>query len=126
MLMSWGEDRMTTSEYTVDDQFTGKAPNVRAVYDHLVTQLRTFGPIQEEPKKTSIHLANTSGFAGVHTRKNYLILNIRSDHLIDSPRITKSEQVSKSRYHQEVKLASPNEVDSELLSWLKAAYHLSS
>jgi hypothetical protein len=117
---------MTSIEYTVDDQFTGKTPNVRAVYDLLLSQLHTFGPVHEEPKKTSIHLAKTSGFAGVHTRKNYLILNIRSDHLIDSPRITKSEQVSKSRYHQEVKLESPDEIDAELLSWLKAAYHLSS
>jgi hypothetical protein len=49
----------------------------------------------------------------------------RSDHLIDNPRITKSEQVSKSRYHQEVKLQSPDDVDAELLVWLKTAYHLS-
>jgi hypothetical protein len=120
------EKHMTDTEYTVDDQFIGRAPNVRAVYDLLVTHLRLFGPIHEQPKKTSIHLANTSGFAGVHTRKNYVILNIRSDYLIDSPRIVKSEQVSKSRYHQEVKLQSPDEVDAELLAWLKAAYDLSS
>lgn len=70
-------------------------------------------------------IAHTSGFGGVHTRRNYLILHIRSDHLIDSPRITKSEQLSKSRYHQEVKLQSLDEVDAELLSWLKVAYNLS-
>jgi hypothetical protein len=114
-----------THEYIVDDQFTGKAPNVRAIYDLLLSRLRTFGPVTEEPKKTSIHLANTSGFAGVHTRKNYLILNIRSDHLIESTRISKSEQVSKSRYHQEVKLESPDDVNAELLEWLEAAYALS-
>ncbi len=116
---------MKDTIYTVDDQFVGKASNVRAVYDFLLTQLRTFGPISEEPKKTSIHLANTSGFAGIHTRKNYLILNIRSAHPIDSPRIVKSEQVSKSRYHQEVKLQRIDDVNGELLSWLKAAYELS-
>jgi hypothetical protein len=82
------------AEYTVDDQFIGKAPNVRAVYDLLLTRLRTFGPVSEEPKKTSIHLANASGFAGVHTRKNYLILNIRSDRPLESARVSKSEQVS--------------------------------
>jgi hypothetical protein len=120
------EQHMTDTGYTVDDQFIGRAPNVRAVYDLLVAHLRLFGPIHEQPKKTSIHLANTSGFAGVHTRKNYVILNIRSDHPIDSPRIVKSEQVSKSRYHQEVKLQSPDDVDAELLAWLKAAYDLSS
>ncbi len=116
---------MTETGYTVDDQFIGKAPGVRAVYDLLVAHLRTFGPIHEQPKKTSIHLANASGFAGVHTRKDYFILNIRSDHLIDSPRIVKSEQVSKSRYHQEVKIQRLDDVDAELLGWLRAAYDLS-
>lgn len=116
---------MTSTEYTVDDQFTGKTPNVRAVYDLLLSQLRIFGSVAEEPKKTSIHLTNTSSFAGVHTRKSYLILNIRSDHIIDSPRIAKSEQVSKRRYHQEVKLQNPEDVDTELLVWLKEAYELS-
>jgi uncharacterized protein DUF5655 len=117
---------MSDTVYTVDDQFIGQAPNVRAIYDRLVAQLRRFGVVHEEPKKMSIHLANRSGFAGVHTRKNYLILTIRSDHLIDSPRIVKSEQVSKSRYHQEVKLQTPEDVDTEVLGWLKAAYDLSS
>jgi Domain of unknown function (DUF5655) len=116
---------MADTAYTVEDQFIGKAPNVRAVYDSLLVHLRSFGSLYEEPKKTSIHLANKSGFAGVHTRKNYLILNIRSDHPIDSPRIIKSEQVSKSRYHQEVKLQNTDDIDGELLSWLKAAYDLS-
>src|SRR5690348_17237837 len=108
---------MTDTGYTVDDQFTDKAPNVRAVYDLLLAHLRTFGPVYEQPKKTSIHLANASGFAGVHTRKNYFILNIRTDHPIDSSRIVKSDQVSKSRYHQEVKLQSLDDVDAELLAW---------
>lgn len=116
---------MTETEYTVDELFIRKAPNVRAVYDRLLAHLRTFGPVHEQPKKTSIHLANTSGFAGVHTRKNYFILNIRSDHPIDSPRIVKAEQVSKSRYHQEVKIQSLDDVDAELLTWLKAAYDVS-
>src|SRR5437868_7496020 len=117
---------MSDTQYTVDDQFIGKAPSVRTVYDRLLAQLRTFGAVHEEPKKTSIHLANKSGFAAVHTRKSYLILNIRSDQPIESPRIVKSERVSKSRYHQEVKLEVPEDVDAELLAWLKAAYYLSS
>jgi Domain of unknown function (DUF5655) len=92
---------MADTAYTVEDQFIGKAPNVRAVYDSLLVHLRSFGSLYEEPKKTSIHLANKSGFAGVHTRKNYLILNIRSDH------------------------QNTDDIDGELLSWLKAAYDLS-
>jgi len=116
---------MAATEYTIEDQFVGKNPDVRATYDRLLVALRAFGPVNEEPKKTSIHLANKSGFAGVHTRKNFIILNIRSDRAIESPRIVKSEQVSKNRFHQEVKLQSVQEVDAELLGWLKSAYELS-
>lgn len=113
------------NEYSVDDHFRGKEPIVRTLYTQLLTALEQFGPIRQEPKKTSIHLAHTVGFAGVQTRKNYLLLNIRSDHPIESPRIVKAEQVSKSRFHQEVKLGTSRDIDDELLSWLKSAYQLS-
>jgi hypothetical protein len=86
--------------------------------------VHSIGPFQEEPKKTSLHLVHTVGFAGVHPRKSYLLLNLRTDHPIESQRITKTEQVSKSRFHNEVKLASPSDVDEELLGWLKDAYGL--
>jgi len=104
--------------------FTGKDEVVRSVYHRLLEVLHTFGPFQEEPKKTSIHLVRTVGFAGVHPRKSYLYLNLRTDYPIDNPRITKSEQVSKNRFHNEMKLASPGDVDEELLAWLKDAYAL--
>jgi len=35
-----------------------------------------------------------------------------------------SEQVSKNRFHNELKLSSPDEIDAELLAWLNDAYAL--
>ena len=66
----------------------------------------------------------TVGFASVHPRKSYVYLNIRSDYPIASPRIAKTEQVSKNRFHNELKLTSPGEIDEELLGWLQDAYAL--
>lgn len=37
----------------------------------------------------------------------------------------KIDHVSAARYHHEVKVSSPDEVDAELVGWLKAAYALS-
>jgi len=54
-----------------------------------------------------------------------LILNIKSAAPIKDARIKKSEQVSASRFHQEVKLVSPQEVDATLIAWLQDAYTLS-
>ena len=104
--------------------FVGKDENVQAIYTRLLEVMRTLGPVKEEPKKTSIHLVRNAGFAGVHPRKSYLYLNLRTDYPIDNPRIAKTEQVSKNRFHNELKLNSPDEVDEELIGWLKDAYTL--
>ena len=68
---------------------------------------------------------NHTAFAGVATRKSALVLTIKSDRKLLSPRIHKSEQTSANRFHHEVKLTSPAEVDAELVQWLWDAYALS-
>jgi hypothetical protein len=111
--------------FTVKSHFEGKEASVRQIYDRLLKAAEKFGPVAEEAKKTSIHLMNKTAFAGVATRRSAMVLTIKSDRKISSPRIHKSEQASAHRFHHEVKLASPAEVDSELVRWLKEAYELS-
>ena len=111
--------------YTVGDHFVNKDPIVRTLYDQLVALLRTFGPIEEDPKKTSIHLNLRSALAGVETRKDYLLLNIKADHPITSPRVVKAEQISAKRFHHKVRISSPDDLDEELKAWLQEAYVLS-
>jgi len=115
---------MTDNTYSSDALFRGKDEIVRSIYHRLLEELHTLGPFEAEPKKTSIHLVRNGGFAGVHPCKSYLLLNLRTVSPIENPRITKTEQVSKNRFHNELKLASPNEIDEELLGWLKDAYVL--
>lgn len=114
-----------TEPATLSQHFQGKDPVVRSIYDRILAEAYKFGPVIEEPKKTSIHLVNKSAFAGVVTRKNALILNIKSAAPIRHKRFSKAEQLSASRFHQELKLTSPDEVDSLLVGWLKEAYLLS-
>ena len=111
--------------FSVKSHFEGKDASVRATYDRLLQKARQFGPVNEEPKKTSIHLVNKTAFAGVATRKSAIILTVKSDRKLSSPRIHKSERTSANRFHHEVKLGAPVEVDAELVTWLKDAYELS-
>jgi uncharacterized protein DUF5655 len=115
----------TMQGFTIDSHFVGKDPVVRAIYEQLKKSIKRFGPIVEEPKKTSIHIVNKTALAGVATRKGHIVLTIKSDRKLASPRIHKSEQTSASRFHHEVKLTSPADVDEELIGWLKAAFSLS-
>jgi hypothetical protein len=117
---------MNRTEVTLQSHFAGKDETVKKIYDQLLKHSRKFGSVIEEPKKTSIHLVNKTAFAGVATRKGAIVLTIKSDRNLSSPRIHKSEQTSANRFHHEVKLTSPAEVDSEILAWLKNAYAMSS
>ena len=114
-----------SSGFTIKSHFEGKDPAVRQIYDRLLKAAGKFGPVVEEPKKTSIHLVNKTAFAGVATRKSAIVLTIKSDRSLKNRRIHKSEQTSKNRFHHEVKLKSPAEVDAELIEWLNSAYMLS-
>ena len=108
----------------LDDLFAPCAPQVRATYDAIMTAARGFGEVRADPKKTSVHLVAGTGFAGAHPRKTALLLNIRTGAPIDSPRIRKVERVSANRFHNEMLLGQPSEVDEEVIGWLKAAFSL--
>jgi hypothetical protein len=110
---------------TVQSHFTKSDPSVLATYQQLLKTARALGPVTEDPKKTSIHLVRQTAFAGVATRRASLILTLKSAHDIRSPRIAKREQASAHRWHVEIRLEKPADVDRQLTRWLNAAYELS-
>src|SRR5262249_12521247 len=110
---------------SVDSHFNGVEPSVRKLYNRLLATARKFGPVQEEAKKTSIHLARSSALVGVRVRKTCLLLTIKSDTEWESPRVHKSERLSANRMHHELRVSSLDEFDDELKKRLKRAYELS-
>jgi uncharacterized protein DUF5655 len=110
----------------VDRHFEKCSPEVRVIYESILAAARTLGPVGEDPKKTSIHLTNRTAFAGIQTRREYLILTVKSDCDKKSDRIFKREQTSANRWHMELKLHTRKDVDSELKAWLHDAYEISS
>ena len=113
------------SKFSIADHFAASAPTVRATYDALLSAARALGTVREEPKKTSIHLVRTSAFAGIATRKASLVLTLKSQRAVDSPRVRRSERASANRWHVEIPLSEPNEVDAEIRAWMARAYDLS-
>jgi len=108
----------------VESHFSKSDPQVLATYQRLLKAARTFGPVVEETEKTSIHLVRHAAFAGVANRRSSLIVTLKSAMDVRSPRIETREQTSANRWHIEIRLARPADVDGQLTSWLKAACDL--
>lgn len=110
--------------HTVAEHFERSEPHVQAVYDKIVKAARACGPVGEDPKKTSIHLTRRTAFAGVATRKSAIILTLKAALDIEHARIIKHEQASANRWHLNVKLEHPRDVDATVVAWITQAYGL--
>src|SRR5262245_15191197 len=111
-------------EPTIEQHFAGRAPAVRATYDRIVLAASRFGEVRQEAKKTSIHLARRTAFAGIATRRDALILTLKSTADMNSPRIIRRAQASANRWYLEIRLDDPAQVDRELSAWLRRAAEL--
>ena len=109
----------------IDRHFDGKTPEIRAIYDAILAAAKKLGAVQEDPKKTSIHLNRRTAFLGIATRKAALVLTVKSDGPWLHPLIVKSEQLSARRWHHDLKLTDPNQIDDEVLSHMASAYEMS-
>jgi hypothetical protein len=109
---------------SVRGHFERTSGAVAETYQAIVKEARRFGKVREEPKKTSIHLARRTAFAGVAVQRAALILTLKADGDIKSTRVRKREQVSANRWHVEIKLTTPAEVDSQVRGWPERAYSL--
>ena len=109
---------------TVDAHFRSREPAVRATYEAILKEARSLGPVREEAKKTSIHLCRSTAFAGIATQRSALVLTLKSAKDIPHSRIRRREQASAHRWHVEIKLEKPADVDRQLKAWLAESYAL--
>ena len=108
----------------INRHFDNRTPGVRASYERLLNAARAFGPFQEEPKKTSIHLVRRTAFAGIATQKGALILTVKADSDHPGSAAIRRQKTSANRWHLEFRLERPEDVDPALVRLLEKAYAL--
>lgn len=99
-------------------------PLLKELYGALLKEMRVIGKVTIEEKKTSVHVKAKSTFAGIHARKDHLIVQLVTDVPIESPRVFKVEKISANRVHNHIRIESVKDVNSELGKWLARAYAL--
>lgn len=113
-----------STEAAIERVFARSEPEVRALVRTLIGRALALTGTAVDPKGTCLHLNHRVAFAGLHPRRNALFLNLRTAAPIESPRIRRLEQASANRYHNEMLVASADEIDDELIGWLAGAHAL--
>ena len=112
------------AEDAVERVFARSEPQVRTVVRELIERASQLPGVVVDPKGTCLHLNHRTAFAGLHPRRDALLLNLRSRAPIESPRIRKVERVSANRCHNELLVDSVEAIDGELMAWISAAHAL--
>lgn len=110
------------NEELVETIFANKDENVREIYCELLKILSSFGEYKIEAKKTSIHIVKESAFLGINPNKKWMDINIVSTKPIKHKKITKVEQVSKNRFHNNLRIKEKQELDASVVNLCKEAY----
>jgi len=114
-------------EQAIKTLFETKEPQVYALYEQLIEMVRhAIGVFEIHPKKSSIHLHHGADFLGIHPKKKWLDINIVLDHPLEDPRLVHTDQPSKNRYHNYLRLSDPEEIDARLVEYLRDSYALMS
>ena len=114
--------------------FDGK-PFAHALYnDFMCKLLAAVGEVNIRPQKTQITLSNKRVFACVSQMKirkkadmpaEYIAVTFGLNHPLESPRIAAKTEPYPNRWTHHVIIASQDEIDGELIEWVREAYAFS-
>lgn len=73
-------------------------------------------------KKTSLHLARRRAFLGIHPRAHGVLLTIVMATRPESTRFRVVDRFSANRYHAELLLSTPADIDDDVVRWVQVAW----
>lgn len=108
-----------------DEIFDNRPPVLKAIYEHILGIVNTFGEYREEPIPYDvIRLKTKSTFLSVKRKKDHLEVSFFLDHLENIPPVTKYLQTSSRRFVHVVPVDSIEDIDDQLINWMHSSYKL--
>ena len=110
-----------SADDVLDEIYTGAKAGMRPIHEALMQQIVKFGEFEIVPKKGYVSLRRKKQFAMIGPKTNTRFeVGINAKDLEKDARLL--EQPKGSMCNYVVNVTSTQEVDSELIAWIKSAY----
>ncbi len=110
--------------YDIEDLFAGKDLETRSLYNYLIDRIIAFGDVEVHAGKWNITVRRLSTFLSVMIEKGHLTLSFISEEPIDEFPVYQNYAHTANRHSNLVKIESPDEVDDQLINWLRQAWEI--
>ncbi len=105
----------------LDGIYSGGKSHLRPIHEHLMSAITTFGEFEIAPKKGYVSLRRKKQFAMIGPATNTRVeVGLNHKTLAPHPRLI--AQPAGSMCNFIVKITTPDEVDAELIGWIKQAF----
>lgn len=113
-------------KHSIENLFIDKPQHIWHLYQALIDRIKEIGPLEVHVAKWNITLRASTTFMSINPEKKDLALTIIRDEPLDDFPVHNSFQYSKNRWSNHVKIETEEEIDKQLLTWIKEAYELCS
>ena len=111
-------------KFTLRSLFSKSDPEVAKLFRELTRMVRTCGRARMIPQKTRAVFQVRMRFAGCYPRKSHLICGLVLRRRLEGDRIAKVDQYGPEVFVNQIRIASEDDLDAELQSWLCEAYQV--
>lgn len=109
----------------VEEIFANRPPILLAIYHRILAVADTFGDYRIEPIPYEvIRLKTKSTFVSIKRKKDHLEVSFYLDHLEDVLPVSKHRRMSAKRVVHVVPVDSLEDIDNQLIDWMRASYDL--
>ena len=109
--------------YSVNAFLEGKGARAREMFEGFAALLRQCGPVTAAPAKTRVAFMVRVRFAGVNSVSDRgMTISFALRRPLKHPRIFRIEKYNPRWYGHFLRILSPEELDDELLGWLRESY----
>jgi hypothetical protein len=107
----------------VQDYLSGRPEGAVQLYRQFERLVMTLGEVEIAPAKTRIGFQNRRIFAAVnHIGQQHLDVHIVTSRPIENQRVRRLEVLDQACYVNHLRIQSQEELDDELLNWLRQGY----
>ena len=111
--------------YSVDAFLAGKSAHSITLYEQFTALVSECGPVLVAPAKTRIGFQVRMIFAAVNKLTDrFLDAHVVLARRLNSPRFKRVEMMTPKCYVHHFRVHSLNDLDEELKTWLREAYHV--
>jgi len=109
----------------IESHFIEKQENVKSTFEKLSVELKEFDDVTINSVKNAILFTAKTHFLAVKPKKAWLDIEFVLDEKVEGFPIHKTVQASNFKWAHFVRLDSVDEIDEQLLDWIKRAYEVS-